>query len=199
MSSDPTPYRRLLVLLADRLGEVPHTRLQKLVYLIDLEFFLRHGRTLTGAPWVRHKYGPMTKAFLPAMRDMDGYELVERHKPTLAGRTVKLVEPGPSPRFTADFTRDALATIEFMMAITQGLGDDQVRELAYATTPMQLIRAREAVLGHELIDEPIDFERMTGVGTPTKEHSDPGAYSAFKRAQREELGDLRERLLSDVG
>src|SRR5213593_1363720 len=131
----------------------------------------------------------MTKALLPALRDMGGHELVDRHQPTLAGRTVKLVELGPAPRFSPDLSHEELESIEFILHMTRTLGDDQVRELAYATTPMQIIRERERQLGHELIDVPIDFDQVAGenAGSPTREHPDPEAYRAFKAAQLEEL------------
>lgn len=163
----PTPYRRTLLYVAQRLGEVPNTRLHKLVYLIDLEYYLRHGRTLTGAPWVRHNYGPMTKALLPALNDMAGHELLERAKTTRSDRTLKLIEPGPAPRFQPDFGAAEREAADFILDLTQQLTDRQVLDLAYATTPMRAILRREATLGRKLIDEPLDFAAHPVLPDPT--------------------------------
>jgi hypothetical protein len=179
--SAPTPYRRILLHLAQMLGEVPHTRLHKLVYLIDLEYYRRYGRTLTGAPWVRHNYGPMTKALLPALAEMNGHELNERPKTTLSERTLKLIEPGPAPRFQPDLGAAELEVADFILGLTQRLSDRQVVDLAYATTP---------------IDEPLDFAAAPVL--PDRDEPDPEGYAAFKLGEVQALRAVRLRLLNDI-
>ncbi|MFI5040449.1 MAG: Panacea domain-containing protein [Acidimicrobiales bacterium] len=191
----PTPYRRTLLYLAQRLGEVPNTRLHKIVYLIDLEYFRRYGRTLTGAPWVRHNYGPMTKALLPALADMAGHELNQRAKTTLSDRTVKLVEPGPAPRYQPDLGLAEQEVAEFILELTHRLTDRQVLDLAYATTPMRSILRREAILGRKLIDEPLDFAAAPVL--PDRDEPDPDGYAAFKLSEVQALRGVRARLLDD--
>ena|SRR5664280_2675757 len=195
--SAPTPYRRILLHLAQMLGEVPHTRLHKLVYLIDLEYYRRYGRTLTGAPWVRHNYGPMTKALLPALAEMNGHELNERPKTTLSERTMKLIEPGPAPRFQPDLGAAELEVADFILMLTQRLSDRQVIDLAYATTPMRAILRREATLGRKLIDEPLDFSAAPVL--PDRDEPDPEGYAAFKLGEVQAMRAVRLRLLNDIG
>ncbi len=194
-NSAPTAYRRTLLYLAQRLGEVPSTRLHKIVYLIDLEYFRRYGRTLTGAPWVRHNYGPMTKALLPALADMAGHELNERAKRTLSDRTVKLIEPGPAPRFQPDLGPAELEVADFILDLTLPLTDRQVVDLAYATTPMRAILRREATLGRKLIDEPLDFGASPVL--PDRNEPDVEGYAAFKLGEVQALRAVRARLLDD--
>ncbi|MGO9179770.1 MAG: Panacea domain-containing protein [Candidatus Limnocylindrales bacterium] len=193
-ASAPTPYRRTLLYLAQRLGEVPNTRLHKVVYLIDLEYHGRYGRTLTGAPWVRHNYGPMTKALLPALDDMADHELVQRVKTTRSDRTLKLITPGPALRYQPDLGPEEREVADFILALTRGLTDRQVLDLAYSTTPMRAVLRREATLGKKLIGEPIDFDAAPVL--PGAEETDAPGYAAFKRVETQALSSTRRRLLA---
>ncbi|MHB8397931.1 MAG: Panacea domain-containing protein [Candidatus Limnocylindrales bacterium] len=192
--SAPTPYRRTLLYLAQQLGEVPTTRLHKVVYLIDLEHHRRYGRSLTGAPWVRHNYGPMTKALLPALDEMAGHELIQRVKTTRSDRTLKLVTPGPAPRYQPELAPTEQEVADFILALTHGLSDRQVLDLAYSTTPMRAVLRREATLGKKLIDAPIDFDALPVL--PGPDEVDPPGYAAFKRSEAAALGSTRARLLA---
>jgi len=192
--SAPTPYRRTLLYLAQRLGEIPNTRLHKVVYLIDLEYHRRYGRTLTGAPWVRHNYGPMTKALLPALDEMAGHELVQRVKTTRSDRTLKLVAPGPAPRYQPDLGPAEREVVDFILSVTERLTDPQVLDLAYSTTPMRAVLRREATLGRKLIDAPLEFDADPVL--PGPDEVDPPGHAAFKRAEAQALGGARARLLA---
>src|SRR5438552_223306 len=67
-------FSRALVYVVAELGQVGVTKLEKILYLGDLEHFRRAGRTITGAKWLRYKLGPMAKR-LPHVRDaLVGYE-----------------------------------------------------------------------------------------------------------------------------
>ena len=192
--SAPTPYRRTLLYLAQRLGEIPNTRLHKVVYLIDLEYHRRYGRTLTGAPWVRHNFGPMTKALLPALDEMAGHELVQRVKTTRLDRTLKLVTPGPAPRYQPDLDPAERQVADFILSITESLTAQQVLDLAYSTTPMRAVLRREATLGRKLIDAPLEFEAAPVL--PGPDEANPAGYAAFKRAEAQALDGARARLLA---
>lgn len=54
--------RKLLLYLVDQLQDlespISTIRLVKLLYLIDLEYYKHHFKTLTGIDWVKHTYGP---------------------------------------------------------------------------------------------------------------------------------------------
>lgn len=193
-ASAPTPYRRTLLYLAQRLGEIPNTRLHKVVYLIDLEHHRRYGRTLTGAPWVRHNYGPMTKALLPALDKMAGHELVQRVKTTRSDRTLKLVTLGPAPRYQPDLDLAERGVADFILSMTERLTDQQVLDLAYSTTPMRAVLRREAILGKRLIDAPLEFDAAPVL--PGPDEVDPPGYEAFKRAEAQALGGARARMLT---
>ena len=136
------------------------TRLHKLLYLADLEHYLETGRTITDATWVREKYGPMTKAMLPSLGEMKGHETEDEKRQTNSGREVHEVRRGPAPRFEPQLSEDAIQVLERILALMSRLTDDEVKRLAYATTPMP-IEIEERRRGTKLIDTPIDFHRMT--------------------------------------
>ena len=177
------------------------TRLHKLLYLIDLEHFLEHGRTLTAAPWVREKYGPMTKAMLPSLRDMAEHEIAEVTVSTLKGRRLRLISPGPAPRFKPNLDRDQLQTVERVLRMTAHLSDDEVRAIAYRTTPMRYVAELERREGHELVDTPLEFGRMAEprVVAEPDEAVDMEARSASQRDALAAFGPLIGRALSGSG
>ena len=58
-------------------------RLIKYLYLIDIEYYKKHKRTLTEIEWVRYKFGPYFFAMPTIMKSSLGFEYVE--KPTENG------------------------------------------------------------------------------------------------------------------
>ena len=58
-------------LVSDLDGSLGVTRLVKLLYLIDLEFYRRYRRKLTDLNWVFYKYGPYAFEFESHLRSLD--------------------------------------------------------------------------------------------------------------------------------
>ena len=151
-------FRRALLYVLERTGKpVPMTRLHKLLYLADLQYFHDYGRSITGAKWVRHNFGPMTKAMLPSLNDMRGYEVQDETKATMKGYSLHLIERGPAPRFKPNLAPEETEALDTILRLTRRLTDDEVINLAYATTPMRYVEERERETGEKLIDLPLDF------------------------------------------
>ncbi len=189
-----TRYRRALLYLVEHVGSIPRLRLQKVMYLIDLEHFHRYRRTLTGAPWDRYQLGPMNRAYLPSLALMAGFELVEEARQTSKGHVIKLLRRGPAPRFDASFDVAERETIDFILELTRELTDDEVVALAYETAPMRFLQAMEAEAGTLLIGTRIDFESMTS-GANEREATDPEAHRAFKVDEAKRWRPVRDRAL----
>lgn len=69
-------------------GQPGITRLVKLLYLIDVEFYRRRQRTVTGLEWVFYKYGPY--AFeIESVLDSLGMDLTEQDHSISGGRTFR--------------------------------------------------------------------------------------------------------------
>jgi hypothetical protein len=77
----PSRFRRALLYVVEALGSVSVTKLQKVLYLADLEHHALTGTTMTGARWVRYTHGPMAKALLPSTQVMDGHEIEVSNEP----------------------------------------------------------------------------------------------------------------------
>jgi len=177
------------------------TRLHKLLYLADLQYFHEHGRSLTGAPWVREKYGPMTKAMLPSLNDMRGHEVQDETKPTMKGYALHLIEKGPAPRFAPDLAPEEAETIDVILRLTKRLSDDEVKALAYSTTPMRYVEEREHEAGKKLIDLPLDFGSMAEPSRLQDKGPTPDleARAVAQARDLEALAPFIERSLSGGG
>jgi hypothetical protein len=102
--------RKLLLYIVDQLqdmdGQVSTIRLVKLLYLIDLDYFIRHKNTLTEINWVYYRYGPyffeLGDILRSASIDLDTREFV-----TTAGRglTFKSLEEQDISKLV-DFTTE---------------------------------------------------------------------------------------------
>lgn len=78
--------RKLLLYIVDQFqdmeAEISTIRLVKLLYLIDLEYYNRHGETLTGINWVYYHYGPYFFEIADILRsatiDLDAKEVLTK-------------------------------------------------------------------------------------------------------------------------
>ena len=71
--------------IVDEGGLVSRTRLLKTIYLIDVAYFRRHRRTLTGWEWVFHFYGPYTYAYPEALAKL-GFTIEETENRIYEGK-----------------------------------------------------------------------------------------------------------------
>jgi len=81
--------RKLLLYIVDQFqdmgAQVSTIRLVKMLYLIDLEYYSRHGKTLTGLNWVFHYYGPYFFEVGDILRSAS-IDLDAREVTTISGR-----------------------------------------------------------------------------------------------------------------
>lgn len=194
----PSRFRRAVLYVVEQLGEVSVTKLQKILYLSDLEHYYATGTTLTGARWVRYTYGPMAKALLPSRGLMEGHELTVTAE-EWGDREAHVYRPGPSPRFRPGLSAEEKDTIDRILDITRELAVDDVVTLAYSTAPMRFIQTIERAQGAVLIgvDVPFDLEPAALVAATTDEAATtPEERAAFKRGELQRVRDLQEGALT---
>lgn len=196
----PTRFRRALLYVVQELGEVNVTKLQKILYLADLEHFNETGTTLTGARWVRYTHGPMAKALVPSTNLMDGHEVTVSLEP--AGQyEAKVYRPGPSPRFRPGLTTEERGTLDRIISLTRSLTATDAIRLAYNTGPMRLLLRLEEAAGSPMLDVEIPFEMdestLADVASPTGV-VDAQSRAIFKRRELDRLRDLRDSALATV-
>jgi len=191
-------FRRALLYIVQALGEVGTTKLQKILYLSDLEHFNATGTTLTGARWVRYTHGPMAKALLPSTEVMDGHEIAVSHE--VAGPyETRVYRLGPSPRFQPNLTSEERFALDRVLAITKGLTASDAIRLAYNTAPMLVIQKIEQTMGRIMLDAEIPFELDPDViadAAPGAIEPQVPGRSEFKRAELARVRDLQERALA---
>lgn len=87
-----TPAERLILYVIQRIRDegafVSRTRLLKIIYLIDVEYFRRHRKTLTGWEWVFHYYGPYVHNYPEILDRLSLSHLSETEELTEEGRRI---------------------------------------------------------------------------------------------------------------
>lgn len=194
----PSRFRRALLYVVEELGSVSVTKLQKALYLADLEHFTLTGTTLTGARWVRYTHGPMAKALIPSTQVMDGHEIEVTTEPV--GRNdARVYRPGPGPRFRPNLAAEEREALDRIISLVRPLSTSDVISLAYNTAPMRFLQRIEAEAGQLQLDVeiPFDLDDRAVADAATPEPTAPiDRIVAFKRAERARARDLQEAALA---
>jgi hypothetical protein len=190
----PSRFRRALLYVVEALGSVSVTKLEKILYLADLEHHALTGTTLTGARWVRYTYGPMVKALVPSTQLMDGHEVEVSTEP-MGPYDAHVYRPGPAPRFRPNLASEEKGALDRILALVGPLTTKDAIALAYNTAPMRLLPRIEGETGQIQLDVEIPFEldeaTIADVASP-EPAADVAAVVAFKRRERERVRDLQE-------
>ncbi len=96
MALSPEALRQLIQYVVseviDQGGEIWLTRLAKLLYLIDVEYYRGFGKTLTGLHWIKYYYGPYVRE-LPDLARRSGCDLGDEELPSARRGTKVWVHP----------------------------------------------------------------------------------------------------------
>jgi len=183
-----------MLYVIEQLGEVGVMKLEKILYLADLEHYQRYGRKITGARWVRQRLGPVAKSVLPSTRMMDGQE-ISVSKARVGDYTSDVYRPGPQPRFHPQLTTSERAVLDQIIELTRSISATDAARITYETTPMLARLEIERREGRELLNEALSFSR-TDAETARVSQRQPTASEndrrAFKRAELARVGDLVE-------
>lgn len=187
-------FRRAMLYAIEELGEVSTTKLQKVLYLADLEHFYATGTTLTGARWVRYTHGPMAKALVPSTLTMDRHEIAVSVE-TVGPYEARVFRPGPAPRFHPALGPEERAALDAIIALTRDLSATDTIQLAYNTSPMRALLRREDG-GEPMLDVEIPFDldedTVSASTTPTTLRKTSEEIAAFKREELRRAADLVE-------
>jgi hypothetical protein len=189
-----SPFRRAMLYVIQQLGEVSVVKLEKILYLADLEHFRKTGGRITGAKWIRHRYGPMAKATLHSKRMMEGQEITVRTR-YVGSFEATIYGPGPRSRFQPGLTEEQRASLDRIIALTRPLSAKRVTLLAYNTTPMLSRLQEEAETGQgPMWDVTLPFDnRPSEIARSVIRHPTVTAeeLAAFKAAELERVDDLQ--------
>lgn len=192
-------FEQALLFAVRSLGQVNVTKLEKILYLADLEHFHRANKTITGARWVRYELGPLAKRLVPARNEMTGHEITVVDEKQ-GQRTAHVYRPGPSPRFEPDFEAAEQADLERVIELARPLNADQMIKLAYNTTPMRFLLSKEK--GKPRFNVRIPFELdwdVIAAGTGEAPSAEAATRRSFKSEELARIADLQEAMLARAG
>jgi len=136
--------------VADEGGTLGVTRLVKLLYLMDAEYYRRHRKILTGLNWLFYRYGPYAFEIPEILRSLD-VDIPQDEVPIGNGRTVHRFKPTSEIDIEAILSTSDAALVERVIA-RWGLEDlnSLLSHVYFDTEPMQGAKLRE----------PLDFTRI---------------------------------------
>ena len=115
---DREKFKRLVHYVIWRANEAPGfgaTKLNKVLWYSDAKAFMLHGAPITGAVYIREKYGPVPKAIMPVRQELERENRIRVLKgPYHNGEQLQfksLIPPN-----TADFTGDELSTVNWWIS-----------------------------------------------------------------------------------
>jgi uncharacterized phage-associated protein len=171
--TDAQSLVKLLLRLAQRESiPIGKTKLVKLLYLMEVEYYRAHRERLTSLRWSFLYYGPYTSE-LESLLDSPDIEVIpERLRDGRIRETVTVSEPAPSYGITPELEQLA----EFVMERWGGLGLEGLLDYVYFETEPML----DAERGQEL-----DFTRI-----------EPARSKTVRKVSldRKKLAEIRKRV-----
>jgi len=134
--------------VTERGGYVTKTKLLKLLYLFDVEYYRVHRRTFTGFPWKFFHLGPWARDFDPVLQQLTSHNLLlasvsTKYDDTSFYRTADVIDPGT---LFNSFSDEAL-----LRSVLNTWSESSTAEILdhvyFHTEPMQ----------HGIRNEPLDF------------------------------------------
>jgi len=188
-------FDQALVYVVRQLGQVNVTKLEKVLYLADLEHFHRTGARITDARWVRYKKGPLAYRLNHSRKELNGHEVAVANEPQ-GDREANVFRIGPAPRFEPQLSEDERRDLDTIITMSRHLNSDEMIALAYNTTPMRFLLAKEE--GTPRYDVTIPFDLDFGVRVQTAGEApmvSEDARAQFKLAELARIADLQESIL----
>jgi hypothetical protein len=138
--------------VTERGGYITKTKLLKLLYLFDVEFYRAHGKTFTGFQWKYFHLGPWTREFDPLLEGLVAKgtiteQLVE--KPDFDAKFLRSTEAGNLKNTFGDY-KDELVLKHLLDLWGPSTTGEILDYVYFRTEPME----------HGIRNEPLDFSRV---------------------------------------
>lgn len=196
-------FDQALVFVVRRLRQVNVTKLEKILYLADLEHFHRTGATLTGVKWVRFKLGPLAYRLPHSRDDLNGHEIAVSYE-VQGEHEAQVYRPGPAPRFEPALAAEGERNLNRILHIAEPLSTSQMIDLAYSTTPMRFLISKEKERGGKPryripIQFELDFNVVASSSAEREHQATPADRGAFKLRELARIADLQQATLVGAG
>jgi hypothetical protein len=133
-------------------GFVTKTKLLKLLYLFDVEFYRSHGTTFTGLEWKFFHLGPWTNEFDPLLRELvEGDAIVETKslKPDYETKFYRASEPSDLGQIFQKYSDQAIL-ITLLDRWAESSTGEILDYVYFRTEPME----------YGIRNQPLDFSRI---------------------------------------
>jgi len=133
-------------------GSVTKTKLLKLLYLFDVEFYRAHRKTFTGFQWKYFHLGPWTKEFDPLLDGLVASGSITEHlveRPDFDAKFLQSTEPINLKRTLGDFKDEIL-----LKSVLDVWGQSSTGEI------LDYVYFRTEPMEHGVRNEPLDFSRI---------------------------------------
>jgi len=147
--------RSLITAITGFLGKLSYFKLNKLLYLIDLEAIRQLGSSLTGEIYLRQQEGPWLPNIQGALTLMDDNEIsliFENGKPFL--------KQGRKPRTSSAISPVNAKILNEILKKCGNLSDSELKTKVYLTTPMKYILRQERK-GRKMVNKPVIYQSKT--------------------------------------
>lgn len=92
------------------------TKLNKILWLSDMKFYMLHGRPISGATYTKQRFGPVPKPIMPVREELEKEGAIKVWRDArFAGDRGKDVFVSRRPPDMSLFSRDELATIDYWL------------------------------------------------------------------------------------
>jgi hypothetical protein len=138
--------------VTERGGYMTKTKLLKLLYLFDVEYYRVHGKTFTGFNWKYFHLGPWTREFDPLLDKLVASGTITEHfveKPDFDAKFLGSTEPSGLGK-TFDDYKDEL----ILRTVLDLWGPSPTSEI------LDYVYFRTEPMEHGIRDEPLDFSRV---------------------------------------
>jgi hypothetical protein len=138
--------------VTERGGYMTKTKLLKLLYLFDVEYYRAHGKTFTGFNWKYFHLGPWTREFDPLLDKLVANGTITEQfveKPDYDAKFLQSNEPSGLDK-TFDDYKDAL----ILRTVLDLWGPSPTSEI------LDYVYFRTEPMEHGIRNEPLDFSRV---------------------------------------
>lgn len=134
----PEKLREVLLYVLNKVGAKPNvgeTVLYKLLYFIDMDYYEKHGRSITGLTYIHNTYGPSpVRDFRAVVEDMRAHEELDIVETKFFANTQKKYLPQITPELN-DLSASEIKHIDEELARLGDKNATELSDLSHKDTP----------------------------------------------------------------
>lgn len=177
--------------VTERGGYLTKTKLLKLLYLFDVEFYRAHGSTFTGFNWKYFHLGPWTNEFDPLLQELvEDETLIETKsfKTDYETKFYRASEPSDLGKLFEKFSDQAILTTILNTWAESSTGEI-LDYIYFHTEPME----------YGIRNQPLDFSRIVQQPTQKYVRTSSGKSTKEIAAARRQIQEILKKVAATRG